>query len=111
MLVLLAATGCVQTFDATSLGVPVTMASAAGTPVQGAPFNTSSHSLHALFGLVSLSSPNLQKALNRQLIGGASVANLRITVRSKWTDVLFTVLTGGLIVPRTVSYQGVIVEP
>ena len=108
---LLGMAGCVQTFDATSLGVPVTMASAAGTPPEGARFTTSSHSVHLLFGLFALSTPNLRKSLNRQLIGGASVADLRIKVRSKWSDILFTVITGGLIVPRTVTYQGVIVEP
>ncbi len=111
LVVLLGTAGCVQTFDATSLGVPVTMASAAGAPPQGSAFQTSGHSVHGLFGLITLSSPNLQKALNRQLVGGASVADLRIKVRSSWSDVLFTILTGGLIVPRTVTYQGVVVEP
>lgn len=111
LLALAGATGCAQTFDATTLGVPVTMGSAAGTPAQGAAFRTNGHALYAFFGLIHLSSPNLQKALNRQLIGGAGVADLRIKARSRWSDVLLTVLTAGLIVPRTVTYQGVIVEP
>ena len=34
--------GCAQTFDATTLGVPVTMAAAAGQPVQGARFEVTS---------------------------------------------------------------------
>lgn len=111
LVALVGLTGCVQTFDASKLGVPVTMASAAGAPAQGTPFTSNGHSVHFLFGLFTISAPNLQKALNRQLIGAGSVADLRIKVRSRWSDVLFTVLTGGLIVPRTVTYQGVIVEP
>lgn len=111
LLALAGVAACAQTFDATSLGVPVTMGSEAGAPAQGAAFKTSSSSIHGLFGLVTISSPSLRKALNRQLISGAGVADLRITVKSRWTDVLFTVLTAGLIVPRTVTFQGVIVEP
>lgn len=105
------AAGCVQHYDATSLGVPVTMASAAGTPAQGTRFKTDSHPVYGLWGLLSISSANLQKALNRQLVAGAGVADLKIKVRSRWSDVLLTVLTAGLVVPRTVTFEGVIVQP
>jgi hypothetical protein len=111
LLLSFALAGCVQTFDATSLGVPVTMASAAGSPAQGAHFRNNTHTIHALFGLIRISSPDLRKAINRQLIDGAAVADLRIKVRSRWSDVLFTVLTAGLVVPRTVTFEGVIVPP
>lgn len=111
MLLALGLAGCAQTFDATSLGVPVTMGSAAGAPPQGTPFRNTTHSIHGLFGLFRISSPDLRKALNRQLIDGAGVADLRIKVRSSLTDVLFTVLTGGLLVPRTVTFEGTIVPP
>ena len=107
----LALAGCVQSFDAASLGVPVTMASEAGAPAPGQHFRTSSHSVHGLFGLFTITSPSLRKALNRQLIGGAGVADLRIKVRSSWSDILFTVLTAGLVVPRTVTFEGTIIEP
>ena len=50
----------------------------------------------------------LERALARQLVGGSGVADLRITVRSKWSDVLVTVLTGGLIAPRAVTFEGVV---
>jgi len=100
--------GCSLNLDSSSLGVPVTMASAAGTPAQGAHFKTDSHPVYGLWGLLSFSSVNLQKALNRQLVGGAGVADLRIKVRSRWSDILFTVLTAGLVVPRTVTFEGVI---
>jgi hypothetical protein len=36
------------------------------------------------------------------------VSDVRIRVRSRWSDVLFTVLTAGLNVPRTVTYEGVV---
>jgi hypothetical protein len=110
-LLLAGAAGCVQRFDATSLGVPVTMGAASGSPTEGTRFQTSSHSIHGMWGLFSISNPNLRKALNRQLIDGAGVADLRIKVRSSWSDLLFTVLTAGLVVPRTVTYEGVIVPP
>jgi hypothetical protein len=100
-----------MSFDSTKLGVPVTMGSAAGAPAQGTPFKTESHPVYGLWGLLSVSTPNLQKALNRQLVGAAGVADLRIKVRSRWSDVLLTVLTAGLVVPRTVTFEGVIVQP
>ena len=46
-----------------------------------------------------------------QLLGGNQVANLTIKSRSRWSDVLLTVLTAGLVVPRTVTFQGVILQP
>ena len=103
--------GCSMNLDSSTLGVPVTMASAAGSPAQGAHFKTNTHAVYGLWGLFSMSSINLQRALNRQLIGAAGVADLRIKVRSRWSDVLFTLLTAGLVVPRTVTLEGVIVQP
>lgn len=107
---LLNAAACAQTFDTTTLGVPVTMASAVGEPAQGTAFRSNVTTLHGLFGLVTFSQANLQKALARQLIDGDEIAELRIRTRSRWSDVLLTVLTAGLIVPRTVTYQGVVVD-
>ena len=37
------------------------------------------------------------------------VADLKISVRSRFSDVLVTVLTVGIVVPRTVTYEGVVV--
>ena len=82
---LLAAGACTQTFDATSLGVPATMAAAPG-----------------------ISQANLRKALSRQLVGGQGISNLKIKTKSRWLDVLVTGITLGLIVPRTVIYEGTI---
>jgi hypothetical protein len=101
--------GCVQTFDSTTLGVPVTMAAAPGEAPAGVPFKTRAHSVHGLFGLITFSQASLQKALARQLVGGQQVAQLKIKTKSRWTDVLFTVFTAGLLVPRTVTYEGVII--
>lgn len=108
-LLLLGAAACTQTFDSTTLGVPVTMATAPGEAVSGEPFKTRSHTVHALFGVVTLSQASLQKALARQLVGGQQVAQLKIKSSSRWSDVLFTLLTAGLLVPRTVTYEGVII--
>lgn len=99
---------CAQTFDATTLGVPATMAAAPGDPTQGTAFRTTSHTVHAIFGLLPVSQANLRKSLSRQLVGGAGISNLKIKTKSRWTDVLVTALTLGLVVPKTVIYEGII---
>jgi hypothetical protein len=102
--------GCIQQkFDATSLGVPATMAAPPGEVTEGKPFRTTSHSVHGLFGMVTITQANLNKNLAQQLVGGTGVAQLKITTKSGWLDMLVTGLTLGLIVPRTVVYEGVII--
>jgi hypothetical protein len=103
-------TGCAQTFDARNLGVPVTMATAAGQPAEGTRFRVTSHAVFGLWGLARIKDPSLRKALAAQLAGGSSIADLRIRVRSRWTDILVTALTAGLIVPRAVTYEGVVLK-
>jgi hypothetical protein len=102
--------GCAQTFDATTLGVPVTLASPAGQPPEGVRFKVTSHALYAFWGLARIKNPSLRKALAAQLAGGSGIADLKIKVRSRWTDVLVTALTGGLIVPRAVTYEGIVTK-
>ena len=102
--------GCAQTFDATTLGVPATLASPAGDAPAGDRFIVSSKAVFGLWGVARLKEPSLRKALAAQLGGGAGVSDVRIRVRSRWSDVLFTVLTAGLIVPRTVTYEGVVTK-
>lgn len=100
--------GCSLSFDATTLGVPATLASPAGQPPAGARFRVSSKAVFGLWGIARLKEPSLRKALAAQLGGGSGVADVRIRVRSRWSDVLLTVLTGGLVVPRTVTFEGVV---
>lgn len=102
--------GCAQTFDATTLGVPATLASPAGQPAAGDRFQVSSKAVFGLWGLARLKEPSLRKALAAQLGGGAGVADVKIRVRSRWSDVLFTVLTAGLIVPRSVTFEGTVTK-
>ena len=104
-----ALTGCAQSFDATSLGVPATMASAAGEAAVGQPFRVSAHTVHAFWGLVPLGKARLDKALASQLVGGKEVVQLKITTKSRWSDLLFTGLTLGIFAPKTVIYEGVVV--
>lgn len=108
---LLVSGGCATTYDATRLGVPVTMAAPAGEIPAGAEFKVTKRSLHALFGLISISRPSLQDVLAAQLVGGQGIANMRIRARSRWSDVLITVLTLGLFTPRSVTFEGVVVDP
>lgn len=102
--------GCAQTFDATGLGVPATMAGPAGQGPAGERFSVTSRSVYGLWGTVSLKQPSLRKALAAQLAGGKGIADLRIKVRSKWSDVLVSALTLGLIVPRAVTFEGVVTK-
>ena len=99
-----------MTIDARALGVPVTLASPAGQPPEGNRFSVSSHAVYGLWGLAKLKEPSLRKALAAQLAGGSGVADLRIKVRSGFSDVLITVLTAGLIVPRAVTFEGVVLK-
>ena len=110
LLILCSLIGCAQTFDATSLGIPVTMATAAGQPPDGSQFSVTSHAVYAFWGVARIKEPSLRKALAAQLAGGRGIANLRIKVRSRWNDVLITALTAGLLVPRAVTYEGVILK-
>jgi hypothetical protein len=106
----LTVTGCALTLDARALGVPVTLASPAGNPPEGSRFSVTSRAVYALWGVARLKEPSLRKALAAQLAGGSGIADLRIKVRSRWSDVLITALTAGLIVPRAVTFEGVVLK-
>ncbi|HSR15055.1 MAG TPA: hypothetical protein VLL51_04855 [Gemmatimonadales bacterium] len=108
-LLVVLASGCVNRFDAASLGVPATMASPAGQAPEGEPFKVNQTAIYMVAGLLPLSRPDLEKALARQLVGAQGVVDLRITVRSRLLDILVTGVTLGLIVPRTVTFEGTIV--
>ena len=99
-----------MTFDAATLGVQVTLASPAGQPPEGSRFSVTSRAVYALWGLGRLKQPSLRKALAAQLAGGSGVADLKIKVRSRWSDILITALTAGLIVPRAVTFEGVVLK-
>jgi hypothetical protein len=108
LLCLVLLSSCAQTFDASPLGVPATLASPAGQPPQGDRFAVSGKAVYGLWGILSLRQPSLQKALAAQLGGGSGVANVRIRVRSRWSDLLVSALTLGLVVPRSVTFEGVV---
>jgi hypothetical protein len=105
----LALCGCALTLDATHLGVPVSLAGSAQQPDSGTAFRVTKHATYLLAGLVPLSQPNLEDVLAGQVGGGTRIANLRVKVRSRWTDLLVTALTLGIVVPRAVTFEGVVV--
>ncbi len=106
---LLSATvSCAQTFDATTLGVDASMSTPVSVQVQGEEFKVSKKAVYLLAGIFTASKPSLEDILASQVTGDARIANLKIEVRSKPSDVLITILTLGLVVPRTVTYEGVI---
>ncbi len=102
--------GCAQTFDATTLGIETIMASDVTQPAVGQPFKIDKKAVYLLWGITKANTPSLRKALAAQVTGNAKVVDLRIKVRSRWSDILFTILTAGLIVPRSVTFEGVIVQ-
>lgn len=102
--------GCALSYDARTLGVPATLAAPAGQPAAGDRFKVSTKAVFALWGVARLKEPSLRKALAAQLGGGSGVADLRIKERSRWSDLLLTVLTAGLIVPRTITFEGVVTK-
>ena len=106
----LASSGCAVTFDSAHLGVPVTMAGPAQAPATGTAFRITKHPVYLVLGLLPVSQPNLEDIIAGQVGSGASIANLKIKVRSRWSDLLVTGLTLGLIVPRSVTYEGIIVS-
>ena len=97
-----------MTFDARSLGVPVTMASPATQPAAGDTFHVTTHSVFLFWGLYASSEPSLLHTLEGQLGGGGGVADLRIHVHRRLPDVLITVLSAGLVSPVSVTFQGTI---
>jgi hypothetical protein len=99
---------CSLNFDATSLGVPVTMASPAGAVAPADSFRVSSHAVWGFWGILGIKRPALNKSLATQLAGGKGVADVKIKTHSSFTDVLVTILTAGLIVPRSVVFEGVV---
>jgi len=108
-LLLLAVSACAQTFDATTLGVPVTMAAPPGDLPPGKAFKMTAHTVHGFFGLITFSQANLRKGLSTQLVGGEQIVQLKIRTRSRWFDLLVTGITLGLIAPRTVTYEGLVI--
>lgn len=110
LLLCLVLTGCAMTFDARKLGVPVTLSTPASQPPEGSRFSLTSRSVYAFWGIAKLKEPSLRKALAAQLADGGGVADLKIKVRSRWNDVLVTILTVGLIVPRTITFEGYVTK-
>jgi hypothetical protein len=105
----LTVSSCALTFDATDFGVPTSLAESTQTPPQGESFRVTKHPVFLLWGLVAASRPNAEDVLAGQVGTGARIANLKIKVRARWTDLLVTALTAGLISPRSVTFEGVVV--
>jgi hypothetical protein len=95
-------------FSARSLGVPASMAPGVGQTAQGDTFHVTVKSLHLFWGAYAANVPRLQNALAGQLVGGAGIQNLSIRVRHRWSDILITLVTAGVFVPASVTFDGVV---
>jgi len=102
--------GCSLAFDARTLGVKVSMAENPGEPRQGTEFQVSKKAVFLFFGVLTASNPSLENVLAGQLLDGSEVRHLEIKIRSRWTDILVSVLTAGLVVPRSVTFHGYVVS-
>ena len=109
MALALTVSGCALTFDSTQLGVPTSLAEPAQSPPQGESFRLTKHPVFILWGAIPASRPNAEDLFAGQVGTGSRIANVRIKVRSSWSDLLITVLTAGVFVPRTVTFEGVVV--
>lgn len=98
--------GCVHVFDARTLGANVRVATAPGEATCATPFRRSQKAVFLLWGAVRATRPSLEHALGGQVTGSDEITNLRIRVRSRFSDLLFTAFTGGLVVPRSVTFDG-----
>jgi len=107
----LALNACALSFDSSRLGVPVTMANAARStlPPGGIPFTVKRHPVFVFWGAATASAPNLEDVLAGQAGTGRAITDLRIRIRARWSDLLFTVLSFGLVSPRTVTFEGIVV--
>ena len=103
---LLALPACALTFDAHSLGANVSMAQVPDSTQCTAPFRERKKAVFFLWGLLAGSRPSMEHVLEGQVTGTQSVGNLRIHVRSRFTELLITGLAAGLIVPRSVRCGG-----
>lgn len=108
LLLALALGACALTFDARSLGVQATMASPATEPAVGDTFRVTQTAIHLFWGLYESRGANLRSALATQLGGGGGVANLRVRTWHKWSDIVATVLTLGIVAPTSVTFDGVV---
>jgi protein-S-isoprenylcysteine O-methyltransferase Ste14 len=109
-LLALAVGGCAMTLDATQLGVPATLAEAGAVVPPGTPFRVTRHPVYFLWGAIPAGRVRLDDVLAPQVGTGHSIANLRVTVRSSPFQILVTALTLGLIAPRSVTLEGVVVS-
>jgi len=107
---LLLGTGaCAATYDATHLGVPISLANATdASPASGTPFSVTKHPVYVMWGLMSAAEPNLDDLLSGQLGAGAGLTHVKIHSRMRWSDLLITALSVGFISPRSVTVEGVI---
>jgi len=96
-------------FDAGTLGVKVSMADPAGRQPEGTEFKITKKAVFLLFGVLRGSSPSLESVVGGQLLDAGEVRNLQIKVRSRFSDILITILTAGLVVPRSVTFHGYLV--
>lgn len=105
----LSTSGCTMTFDAAHLGVTATMAEPAQAPAAGATFKVTKHPLYLGWGLFQIGETNLDDLLSGQLGAGGSIAGLKIKVRSTLLGGIITFVTLGIVAPRSVTYEGVVV--
>jgi hypothetical protein len=104
-------TACVETFDARTLGTRTSLSARAVEQPQGEAFKITRTTIFLFWGIGAASPPSLDRLLASQITGDAEISNLRVTSRARFSDVLVSVFTAFLVVPRGITYEGVIVHP
>ncbi len=84
------------------------MAAGVGQSVPGDTFTVTSHAVYVFWGLANAKQPNIREGIAGQLGAGGGVSNLAIHSRMRWSDVLVTALTLGVVSSTSVTYSGVV---
>jgi len=86
------------------------MAAPAGQPVPGDTFSVTTHAVYIFWGLATAKQPSLRESIAGQLGAAGGVNNLAIHSRMRWSDVLLTGLTLGVVSSTSVTFSGVVTQ-
>ena len=84
------------------------MAAAAGQAVPGDTFTITTRAVYVFWGLATAKRPDLRETLAGQLGSGGGVSNLAIHSRMRWSDVLLSAVTLGVVSSTSVTMSGVV---
>ncbi len=73
-------------------------------------FEESMTSHHFLYGLVTGNQPDTSEVLDKYLDSGDKLAELTVTTKFTWLNLLISTVTLGIYIPTTVDIKGTIIK-